>query len=231
MSAGLIKFPYPLVVVRGEEAEAEWQRLARVGKMEGFSPVILGSEEEVERVGENMQFVEGSVEDILARAEKISAESWFSAKQAEFAGDEGEPEENEGDGGEEPQGSDRLTVPFDILSQQPHNKIYIARVPTVRSWEIPAYLKAGNWNECPPAEEQTAIFCYWHEQYGAEIACLSGDIVECIVVRPPLEKSAADKLAREQYLFCADIVWQGVGSMANLSKILIDSKYWYFWWD
>jgi hypothetical protein len=41
----------------------------------------------------------------------------------------------------------------------------------------------------------------------------------------------ADLLAREQYLYCSDIVWQGVGSVSNLSKTLLNSNYWYFWWD
>ncbi len=38
------------------------------------------------------------------------------------------------------------------------------------------------------------------------------------------------KLAREQYLYCGDIVSQGVGSIAGLAAILEVSTHWYFWW-
>jgi len=95
----------------------------------------------------------------------------------------------------------------------------------------PSVLKAGGWNECPGAEVQTAISRYWHEKHGAEVACLSGDVVECLVSRPPSDQESADRLAREQYVYCPDIVWQGVQTVSNLSKMLLKSGYWYFWWD
>ena len=72
---------------------------------------------------------------------------------------------------------------------------------------------------------------YWHGKYGAELACVSGDIAEYLVANPPRDKASADLLAREQYLYCADIVWQGVGTVSNLGKVLAGSPYWYFWWD
>jgi hypothetical protein len=39
------------------------------------------------------------------------------------------------------------------------------------------------------------------------------------------------QLAMEQYLYCADIVDQGVESVANLATLLLKQKVWYFWWD
>lgn len=109
-----MEFPYPLNIVHGQDAEREWERLARQGKLEGFSPVILGDQEQVERIKENMEFVESSVEEILARAQKISAEDWFAKKAAEFAADEIEESEEENDNVQTP---DRLTVPSSSASK------------------------------------------------------------------------------------------------------------------
>lgn len=39
------------------------------------------------------------------------------------------------------------------------------------------------------------------------------------------------ELAREQFAFCEDIVYQGVGSIPALAKGLEQSTVWYFWWD
>ncbi len=221
-------FPYPLTTVHGANAETELKRLMIAGKQEGFSPVILGDADELARVAETMSFTETSTEEILAAAEKISPQDWFRAKAAEFQDDE-EPEDEDTD--TEPTASDRLTVPFHVLTGKPHNQIFIARIPTIHSWKIPAYLKAGGWNDCPEAQAQVAISSHWHRTYGAELACLSGDIAEYLVSRPLSEKPSADLLAREQYLYCGDIVWQGVGTIRNLSKTLLNSSYWYFWWD
>jgi hypothetical protein len=101
----------------------------------------------------------------------------------------------------------------------------------IKDFQLAVASEDTNWNECPPADVQTAICKYWHQKYGAEIACVSGDILECIVANPPQDRLAADELAREQYLFCTDIVDQGVGSLPTLGKTLLGCKYWYFWWD
>jgi hypothetical protein len=221
-------FPYPLTTVQGANAEVELKRLMLAGKHEGFSPVIIGNAEELARVAENMSFNEMSTEEILAAADKMSVDNWFRVKAAEFEDDE-QLEDEVTDS--EPTGSDRLTVPFHVLTGKPHSQVFVARIPTVHSWQIPAYLKAGGWNECPEAQAQVAISRHWHQTYGAEVACLSGDVTEYVVSRPPFDKDSSDRLAREQYLYCSDIVWQGVGSVSNLSKTLLHNRYWYFWWD
>jgi uncharacterized protein DUF4253 len=60
---------------------------------------------------------------------------------------------------------------------------------------------------------------------------MSGDIVECAVTRPPTDRNAATILAWEQYWYCVDIVEQGCESVSNLAATLLNSPYWYFWWD
>jgi hypothetical protein len=60
---------------------------------------------------------------------------------------------------------------------------------------------------------------------------MSGDVVECVVTKPPTDRNAATNLAWEQYWYCVDIVEQGCESVSNLAATLLNSPYWYFWWD
>ena len=77
----------------------------------------------------------------------------------------------------------------------------------------------------------TAFGKRWHEQYGAEIVSITHDVMEFTVAKPPQTKGAALALAKEQFVFCPDIVHQGVGDVAALAATLLKSNYWYFWWD
>jgi hypothetical protein len=51
------------------------------------------------------------------------------------------------------------------------------------------------------------------------------------VNRRPETRGAALDLAREQYLYCSDIVDQGVQTFSALAAVLMQSDWWYFWWD
>jgi hypothetical protein len=47
----------------------------------------------------------------------------------------------------------------------------------------------------------------------------------------PQSRAAALDLAREQFLYCSDIVEQGVGTLSALAAALMENDWWYFWWD
>src|SRR5262249_30768782 len=98
-------------------------------------------------------------------------------------------------------------------------------------WEIPAYLKFGAWNACPPPEDHVAVMKYWHGLYGAEVVSIASNTVEMFVARAPRSRKKALELAREQYLYCYDIVIQGTETIDNLAATLLNGKVWYFWWD
>ena len=229
MPSEIPEFPFPLVAVEGEIAEAELSRLIHAGKREGFAPVILGSAEEVRVVAGTISNAGDSPEEILRRSEAISVKEWFNARQAELEA-EGLDDDDEAEAPGDAEPPTRLHTPFSYTGR-PHKQVYIARIPVSHSWEIPAYLRFGGWNECPDPEVQVAVSRYWHDQYGAELACLGGDVTEYLVSRPPHDQDAANLVAHQQYLFCQDIVSQGVGTVGNLSKTLLGSAYWFFWWD
>jgi hypothetical protein len=51
------------------------------------------------------------------------------------------------------------------------------------------------------------------------------------VNRPAGTREDALRLAQEQFLFCGDLIHQGMGNVTNLAAILLEGQYWYFWWD
>jgi hypothetical protein len=122
---------------------------------------------------------------------------------------------------------------MDLVENEGNRAVGIGLLPTEVSWQAPAVLKLGKWNACPPPHEHVAILGYWHERYGAEVVRISDGegIVETAVARPPATRAKALALAKEQYLYCADIVDQGTDSIDALAAQLLDGERWYFWWD
>lgn len=111
------------------------------------------------------------------------------------------------------------------------SKTILALIPVGYPWEVFAWLPFGGWNECPDTLDLMSAGKYWYEQYGAIPAAVSHDELEFVLPRP-LTEEEAEKAAREQYLFCPDIVDQnGDGTIGYLQDILEHSIGWYFWWD
>jgi hypothetical protein len=96
---------------------------------------------------------------------------------------------------------------------------------------MPAYLHWGQWNGCPAPEYQIAALRSWRERFGAELVGLSRDVMNVRVQSRPPTREVALELAREQYVYCSDIVDQGVQTLSALAAVLMESDWWYFWWD
>jgi hypothetical protein len=220
----MMDFPCEVIKVAGKEALAKYQELKN---RTDVMPVILGDKEEIESSLESIAYIEASFSELLQKAETINAEEWFEKRQAQ------DPEYFDTAPGEwedlEP--ADQITVHLDILTGQPKPEVYIALVPVVKPWMIPAFLKTGSWNDCPNPEEHAAIFKYWDEKYGIEVVGVTMDVIELAVKNPPTTKEQALKLAEQQFIYCPDIVYQGTQSIAALASSLINGKVWFFWWD
>jgi len=99
------------------------------------------------------------------------------------------------------------------------------------SYEVPAYLGFGGWNDCPSAELQVAVLREWKKEYNAVPACITGDVLECAVMKRPQTEAEAMELAAEQWIFCDDIVSQGTQTVRKLAIEIWRSPNWFFWWD
>jgi hypothetical protein len=114
---------------------------------------------------------------------------------------------------------------------RPLPKVHILVLPTRDGTAVPAFLKWGGWNANPPPELHVAALRSWRDRHGAELVGISNDVLDLRVTRRPGTREAALALAREQSVYCGDIVLQGVGTLAPLAAILTASDWWHFWWD
>lgn len=124
-----------------------------------------------------------------------------------------------------------LSVAFDILTGKPLPKVYVAIAPTNDWTEIPAYLQWGGWNACPSAEHHVAALRTWRDKYGAELVGINSDTMNLRVSRRPKTKDEALALARDHYVYCEDVIDQGVGTLSALAAELMQNDWWFFWWD
>jgi hypothetical protein len=72
---------------------------------------------------------------------------------------------------------------------------------------------------------------YWYEHWGAEVVAATAGDLELQVQHPPTTSTTALELAKEQYMYCRDLVEQHTGSVGVLARLLLDSPVWWFWWD
>lgn len=215
--------PFECIVLHGTEAEARLRELTRPGVV----PVLLGDREGLVAAAESISLTEESFEELVAHGLELNVEEWIEQR---FRGD---PEYYVMD--ETRTGTaapiESLMAACDFVTGRPLKEVHIGLIPVESPYLVPAYLKAGGWNDCPPSSVHTALFRRWFERYGAIVRSVSNDIIEFEVARPPESYEAALQLAREQFAYCPDIVHQGVGTIGDLADSLNGSRYWYFWWD
>ena len=223
----------------GSDAVRLWLQLRGLVEATGHWPLILGGDEDLEGYEEMLDYVVWppaadempAVERLLQEAVQLDTDVWLRERVA------AEPEYYDLDdlltGNWPDQASPQrgFNVPAQVVSGGPLPVVYVALVPTTVGWQVPAYLGWGGWNECPEPDEHAAMMKRWGERYGAEVVCMSRDVVGMRVAQPPMDREAALALAREQFIYCADIVIQGTNTLENLAATLIGAEVWYFWWD
>lgn len=223
-----VPLPYETLTVPGAEAVSTCLRLRAEGAGR-FTPVILGDPNNLSLLLEGVHANGDSPPSIIDRAAGISMQSFLDQRLAEE--EEYYRSVEKGEWPEDARPAEDLTGHTDIVKRRPLKSVAICKVPTPRSWEVPAYLSFGAWNECPAPEEHVALLRCWHENYGADIITLSSDVIECTVSRPPTEREQALALAWEQFVYCSDIVFQGTQTLSSLAATLCGGKTWFFWWD
>lgn len=217
-------FPCELIKVAGKDALTTYQRLKTKTDV---MPVILGDNDDIASQTEVLDYVKESFSELLQQATSIDPLDWFLKRQVQDA------DYYDLTAGEwqDLSPSTDISVHLDVLTGEPKDEIYIALVPVVKSWMIPAFLKIGDWNDCPTAAEHAAIFKYWDDCYGITVAAITRDVIEVEVQRPPTTREQALKLAEQQFIYCPDIVYQGTQTIAALASTLLNGRVWFFWWD
>lgn len=214
------------VTLPGTEAFGVWKQLANAARGSGVWPVILGEASHLDRLNDLPSA--GEARAVIEESEAVDA-------SIELEGD-ADAAHLDPELGEWPAAADvyRQTAPTavaDVVTQTPHASVAIAILPAAAAWQVPAVLGFGGWNDCPEATLQVARHRDWEARFGAEVCAVTNDTLECFVARPPETREEALKLAREQYVYCYDIVEQGTETLSNLAATLLNGPIWFFWWD
>jgi hypothetical protein len=235
-------FPYPLTIVHGDQALAEYEQLK--ASADG-APVILGGPSELAlayEVYERALEFEPSTQIILDRASEMifprshrelmtrESEAFFRSHPGlrnireemtpEMIGEW--PESLVGD-------SFKITAAYDVVSGQAWPHVHIAMIPTRDPAEVPAYLRAGGWNDMPESAALVAALRAWRQRYGAELVALAYDSMDIRVERTLSSRDEAIELAQEHFLFCPDALNEM--TLRELAAHLIENDRWFFWWD
>jgi hypothetical protein len=231
---------YERITVPGAQALAAWEKLKGSGR--GW-PVIIGGDNDLERIADQFTMADPIVsgvtipgvemrspKDILAAAANLTfpadLQKWSGAYKAD---------DLRAPMGEWPSkvdaGPPGPSVATDIVSGQSHDRVHILLIPTKFGWEVPAYLRWGDWNACPPPEYHIAALRSWHNDFAADLVGMNGDTINLRATSRPKTREAATKLARQQYAYCPDIIDQGAGTISVLAATLMASEWWYLWWD
>lgn len=225
-AAALIRIPENLFERRKAELAATREAIAQL---------LAGPDANLPRIIENRDF-ESAVQELLPRASQDptprSQESRLLSPdetRARLSQDLGEPQDGEWPA--DPPPSTGLTVATDILTGKPLANVHIALVPTDDWTTVPAYLRWGGWNDCPPPEVHVAALRAWHARYDLQLVGLNLDTMNLRAAKRPTTREEALALAHEQYAYCTDIVEQGTGTYSVLAAALMSDDWWFFWWD
>ncbi|NBB15852.1 DUF4253 domain-containing protein [Caulobacter sp. SLTY] len=235
-------FPYPLVAVYGAVVMETVERLRREGR--GW-PVVIGDDFSAGRVAGALSDAGAPPAEILKAAatfrypEDVKADR--AAERAELLAmlradpsiDPAILDEFEAGPavGEWPPTFDGVEALSGYPTMSPGDRIHIALLPTSDPTEVPAYLRFGGYNSCPPPQAHVATLRSLRDRYGAEIVACTFDTIELRVPRRPATREEALALARELHAYCNDTIDQGLETLSNYAAALMVSESWLFWWD
>lgn len=194
--------------------------------------VVCGTDEDRSYIEDQLLESTRSPKDIVRASANVKVPAWFKEKQCQL--EEAEAENLKALTGEwvsESTDKQGFNLATDFVTGEAVDNLLGVKIKTDNSWKIPAHFKFGGWNECPDPEIHCAIWKHWQLKYGAKIVGVSNDVIEAHVTKPPKTEAEAIALAWEQYLYCPDIVEQGVETVSKLAEVLINHDCWYFWWD
>lgn len=197
----------------------------------GNFPFLIGESRDLKLINEVYSSEDRSFDELIKSSLTIDPQEWINQQRANAEASHFTAGSTLGVWPDERPAQGEISLHRDTLNGdiRPNVVIGLARIKEI--WQLPAAVKYGGWNDCPSADVHCAFFRKWQAEVGVQILGMSGDVVECLVSNPPTDQAAAIELAWQHYWYCPDIVEQGCKTVSNLAATLIDSDYWYFWWD
>jgi hypothetical protein len=217
--------PFPLLKVPGEKVSETWHEQRR---RPGVAPVLLGSREAAASVLGVGARSGGSADAVIEKALKLDVDAWmadrirsnpdhFDVAKVDLPWD----------------GVVRRIGPF-IPSHDhkgvPYPEVFFGLVQVDAPWQVPAHLRTNGLGDLPDSVVHAALFRRWYRRYGAVVATIADGVIELQVERPPATVEDAHAAAIELFLYCPDVVYQGLGTIGNLAAALHNGRLWYLWW-
>ena len=151
---------------------------------------------------------------IIRASLDIKTHEWIARRQKEAEEFAFSPDEVLGEWPGEIPEKGSISLHKDVLSGEIKPEVYLGLARIEKPWHLPAVLEYGAWNECPQPEVHCAFHREWLERFGAEITGMSGDVVECTVKNPPINRKEATILAWGAILvlrrYCRTRLWIGL---------------------
>lgn len=103
---------------------------------------------------------------------------------------------------------------------------FLLILPVASSWEMLAYV---NWfgTSDPGAEYYIALGKRWEEDFGAELYCHYGTMLQCVVKNPPMNIESAWQLGRDHDLIAPDTFSRSGVSLRYYANGLVGNKKWF----
>jgi hypothetical protein len=218
---------HPYELVSGTQAQAAFEAAQVLGRVEGFSPLII------------QPGFDGwiSAEPMSLKDSKVRMPSEFFAwRTRELAQDTHGLalfDDVEEVTSEDP--SDQLHV-VDFLSGtrplSPYAEVAIVRLPCAEAWKIPLLVDVGS----PSSDsgitrgEEIGIEKAWYERFGAELCSVGDRSWQFRVARPPRDHREAVELLREHYLYSwVDDAYHEETIETSAASLRL-ATYWMFFW-
>jgi hypothetical protein len=223
------------VVVPGTDAIKELGRLWRNRTDTGLHPILFGKQDSFGFIEKGCSRVTDPL-SVIRKSMNINIDEYLTEYYQEypedFSEDEITVEEEDGVAGQSLPAPHEINLISDLDDEASYT---IGLLEMEEPWHVFAHLGWGDektgGQDIWGCDFQCAMHRRWQEQWGAEVISMTPVVIECRVARPPLNAEDAMRLAREQYVYCKDIVHQGAGSLTELASILLRGKEWFFWWD
>lgn len=231
MSARFITVPGDIAIKRAISSISQKKRLVVCGHPLGLNNFLTETFE-----------IRRPAEHILKDAESLDAAILVQELKEYLAKVEEEKKELDGEvyfGLEEREGSWEVAIKRDRSRhnpefhahkdnrQRPMEHVLMAEIEVENPWDVLAHFEYRVWYESLYLKEQCAMWRSWYEQYDAHVVSTTHEYLEAKVLKPPTTKEQAMELAWQHYYYCSDIV----DIIADHAVSLLNSEYWYFWWD
>lgn len=89
----------------------------------------------------------------------------------------------------------------------------------------------GNCNWGTGTLPLAAVLRSWEDRFGARLLRIGFATISVLATRPPRDLRSAQLLAAEHVVFCDECAGLGMREISSLTKYLLASPVWTFWWD